>query len=141
MSAVAGVEYSRRHLHQPDRFTRGIQISGPSAIGNGGEAEWTITAAPGKAASHSPPNPAVFYTGALAKSPLAARLTAAGLPSSEFETYGVIGTTTVGITSWNSNDLIGLKLVGNQLVIADFTDSTGKDGNVTVAQIIYTFMQ
>lgn len=115
----------------------GIQITGPALIGSGGEAEWTITSAPSKTPGSSPPNPAVFYTGPLAGSPLAARLKKAGLTTTQY-VYGVIGTSNVDSGFWGSNGLFGLRLVGNELVVASFT-ADGVDHNVPVTQIIYTF--
>ena len=120
----------------PTLSYEGIQITGPTAIGNGGEAEWAITVGPGKNAGLSPPNPAVFYTGPLAKSPLAARLQKAGLTSTQYN-YGVIGASS---GTWPSNALFGLRLVGNQLAVALFTDSSGHDHKDPVTQIIYTFV-
>ncbi len=119
----------------PTSTQEGIRITGPTAIGNGGEAEWAITVGPGKIANISPPNPAVFYTGPLAKSPLEARLAKAGLTSTQYN-YGVIGTTS---GTWFSNALVGLRLIGNQLAVALFTDSSGTDHKDPVTQIIYTF--
>ncbi|HEY4044664.1 MAG TPA: hypothetical protein VGM32_22865 [Rhodopila sp.] len=114
----------------------GIQITGPTSIGSGGEAEWAITVASGKTPGLSPPNPAVFYSGPLATSPLEARLKKAGLTTTQYA-YGVIGTSNVGNYLWATNGLFGLILVGNQLVVASFTDQKG-DHNVPVTQIIYT---
>jgi hypothetical protein len=120
----------------------GIQIIGPTSIGNGGVGEWVIAPAPttvvrNEIAGDSPPNPAFFYTGPLAGSPLAARLRAAGLTSAQY-VYGIVGTSCCG--GFNTNDLFGLRLVGNELVVALFTDNSG-DHNIPVSQIIYTFLQ
>ncbi|MGH7113606.1 MAG: hypothetical protein ACREE9_03835 [Stellaceae bacterium] len=117
----------------------GIQITGPTSIGNGGEAEWTITPAPGTkiVPAESPPNPAVFYTGPLAGNPLAARLENAGLTSAQYA-YGEIGASSL-YGAWYPNGLIGLRLVGNELVVAAFTDSGEIDHNVPWTQIIYMF--
>jgi hypothetical protein len=117
----------------------GIQITGPSSIGSGGVGEWVITAVPGKSTYYSPPNPAFFYTGSLAASPLAARLEKAGLTSPQY-VYGIVGTSNSYIP-WQSNALFGLRLVGNELVVAAFTDGSNIDHNVPVTQIIYTFSQ
>jgi hypothetical protein len=80
----------------PTCSTCAIQIIGPTSIGDGGEGEWVIAPAPISAvpkefAGGSPPNPAVFYTGPLAGSPLEARLKKAGLTTTQY-VYGVIGT-------------------------------------------------
>jgi hypothetical protein len=120
----------------PDCSACGIQITGPTSIGNGGLGEWVITAATADAGS-SPPNPAFFYTGPLAGSPLEARLKKAGLTSAQY-VYGIVGTSNVNAYRWATNDLFGLRLVGNELVVAGFTDGNG-DHNIPVTQIIYTF--
>lgn len=115
----------------------GLRITGPSAIGHGGVAEWAITVAPGKTAGRSPPNPAFFYTGPLSGSPLAARVQRVGLASSQYS-FGVIGASQAPFPGFATNGLIGLRLIGNQLVIAAFSED-GRDHAEPVTEIVYTF--
>jgi hypothetical protein len=119
----------------------GIQVSGPAIIpGGGGLAQWSLTSAPGLACD--PPQPATFYTGPLANSPLAARVKAAGITGITATQYsfGVIGTPNCGNANWQNNGLIGLTNVGGNLVIASFTQA-GTDANTPYTQIIYVFLK
>lgn len=125
------------YVMTPTCPTCAIQIIGPTSIGDGGVGEWVITAVSGNTAALSPPNPAIFYTGSLAASPLEARLKKAGLTSAQY-VYAVLGTSNYASTNWTDNGLFGLRLVGNELVVTSFTDTNG-DHNVPVAQIIYMF--
>ncbi len=119
----------------------GLQVAGPSIIpGGGGLAQWSISSAPGLACS--PPQPATFYTGPLDKSPLAARVSAAGITGITASQYsfGVIGTPNCGNADWQNNGLIGLTNIGGNLVIASFTQS-GTDASTPYTQLTYVFLK
>jgi len=119
----------------------GLQVSGPAIIpGGGGLAQWSLTSAPGLGCD--PPQPATFYTGPLANSPLAARVKDAGITGITATQYsfGVIGTAGCGNANWQNNGLIGLSNVGGNLIIASFTQS-GKDAATPYTKIIYVFLK
>jgi hypothetical protein len=119
----------------------GIQVSGPSLVpGGGGLAQWSLTSAPGLGCD--PPQPATFYTGPLASSPLAGRVKDAGITGITATQYsfGLIGTAGCGNGNWQNNGLIGLTNVGGNLVIASFTQ-TGKDASSPYTQIIYVLQK
>ncbi len=107
-----------------------LVINGPASIGNG-VGKWTIVVAPGKANPCG--SPATFYTGNLARVPIAARLKAANITDTEYS-YGVLGFGAGGGCGGQfvSGNLIGVSQVGNQVQIALFTTATGRDQNVPV---------
>jgi len=119
----------------------GIQVTGPAPIGGGGEAQWTITAA--TALGCEPPQPATFYTGPLASSPLAARVKAAGINATLHSAFGVIGGTgsRCGDSNWDGSALFGLSTVGNQLLITSFTPSSGTDSKTPLETITFNFQE
>jgi hypothetical protein len=112
-----------------------ITVTGPG-VADGGGTVWNANAATG-ANPYTVPINASWYSGAIANSPYAARLKAAGLTSMLYS-YGVIGPQNGG--SWNNNDLIGVSQIGNTLTFCNFSGG-GKDQTMPVTQILYTLKQ
>ena len=112
-----------------------ITVSGPGAT-DGGATEWSLAASPG-ADNNTYPSQATWYVGALADSPLANRLKAAGITSTAWS-YGV-GGITFGTAYWASNSLLGFSQIGNQLTIVSFTYG-GTDHSTPVDSITYTLL-
>jgi hypothetical protein len=121
--------------------TLGIQVSGPTPIGSGGEAQWSITAAAGLACDFSVPS--TFYTGpslATANSTLAARVKAAGITATQYS-FGELdqdGCRNDG--NWYNGALIGVTTVGNQLQVSSFTHVT-TDSSSPVETVTLNFKQ
>jgi hypothetical protein len=111
----------------------GFEMTGAGQLPNG-VGKWIIRLATGINADCG--IPATIYTGPLNASPLAARLSAAKITSSEYS-YGVIdngGGGYCGALSWYPNYLIGVSQVGNQVEFALFTYS-GSDHNIAGARV------
>lgn len=115
---VAGVYY------RSDNSGYRLRVSGPGALGGGGEAKWNIDTV-----SYYPcGSPAVFYTGPLDQNPLYTRLKAAGITDTSYS-YGYILSGSV-CGGWNPDYLIGVRQQGDQLQVTLFTNpNTGKDGS------------
>lgn len=124
-SLMAGV-YGRS-----DDTRNQFQLSGPGALGNTGEAIWTMVTVAGSPCS----SPAVIYTGKLQQNPLYARLQAAGIKDTTYD-YGVISSGAACGEPWGQDYLIGLQQLGSQLVISSFT-SNGQDQSTPVARYVY----
>ncbi|HKD68563.1 MAG TPA: hypothetical protein VKB84_17095 [Candidatus Binataceae bacterium] len=119
--------------------TFGSQITGPAIIpGGGGEAQWSISAAAGL--NCVPPQPATFYTGPLADSPLAARVKKALITATQYS-FGVVDGASCGDANWRANGLIGVTAVGNQVMVSSFTNPSGVDTTAPVETIIYNFLK
>jgi hypothetical protein len=114
-----------------------ITVSGPGAT-TGGETEWSLAASPGSW-TYTYPASATWYVGPLNTSPLAPRLQAANITSTDYS-YGVVGSEPwIEDGTWYTNTLIGLSQTGSTLTIVSFTPySTGKDQNTPVDEITYT---
>jgi hypothetical protein len=114
-----------------------ITVGGPGET-SGGTTEWSLTAAPGSWADTYPES-ATWYVGPLASSPLASRLAAAKITSTDYS-YGTVGAQNWVINgTWYYDTLIGLSQIGNTLNILSFTNYyTGLDQNTPVDQITYT---
>jgi hypothetical protein len=112
-----------------------ITVSGPAEAPGGGT-EWSLTAAPGSWGYTYPEN-ATWYVGSLASSPLASRLAAAKITSTDYS-YGTVGAENWTINgTWYYGTLIGLSQVENTLTILSFTPYGGKDQNTSVDEITY----
>jgi hypothetical protein len=109
-----------------------IVVAGPSVLPGGGTA-WTISL-PNGSNGGTDPNSAVWYVEPIASNPLAARIQAAGITSTQWS-YG-LGSG----YGWAGNSLLGFMQVGNTLTIADFTQGNFpySDHSMPVAQITYT---
>jgi hypothetical protein len=115
----------------------GFEMTGPGQLPNG-VGKWIIRLATGINADCG--IPATIYTGPINAGPLAARLSAAKITSSEYS-YGVIdngGYGACGGLAWSQNYLIGVSQVGNQVEIALFTYN-GADHNIAGARVNYVF--
>jgi hypothetical protein len=112
-----------------------LNIDGPG-VTVGGATEWTLAGAPG-AFVYTYPESATWYVGAIASSPLAARLKAAGITSTAW-TYGV-GGGGYGGAYWYNDSLLGFSQVGKTITIVSFTHS-GADKAEPVDQITYTLV-
>ncbi len=111
-------------------------ITGPGVL-TGGNSEYTIIATYGCPAAQ----PGVFYSGPASSSPIAARVAAAGINTTQYR-VGVIGNESCNPGfSFVSNGLFGLSEVGDTLVVASFTDSSGKDYSMPVGQRNFIFQQ
>jgi hypothetical protein len=124
-----------------------VTVSGPG-VTNGGATTWSLGATTG-ADKCTYPSSATWYVGPVANSPVAARLTKAGITSTAWS-YGVAngpsfndpcGNNT-GFTNnlWTPGTLIGASQSGNAITIASFTNAGGYPGDQSapVAQITYT---
>jgi hypothetical protein len=115
-----------------------ITVSGPS-VGPGGITEWSLSAPTG-ADPCSYPSSAVWYAvPALANSPLAARLSKAGITSTAVQ-YGVGGSqcSTDGY-DWEQNTLLGFSQTsGTTLAISSYTYDGVTDYNTARDTITYT---
>lgn len=112
-----------------------VTVSGPG-VGDGGTATWSLSAAPGADAGTTPTS-ATWYVGPIANSPLAPRLSKAGITSTAWS-YGVAGP---GQRYWTHGDLIGVSQTGNAVTIANFTLGSQTDFNAPQDQITFTLVQ
>ena len=118
-----------------------VTVSGPG-VAPGGATEWSLAAAKG-AYPYTYPGSATWYAGQKATSPIAARLTKAGITSTAWS-YGIGGgcLCSYGNGGWYyANSLLGFSQTANTLTIVSFTDESGADHNQPVSQIIYTLVQ
>lgn len=109
-----------------------ITISGPG-LTIGGATEWTLTTPSGSWGGTYPAT-ATWYDGPLTSNPIYKRISAAGITSTAWS-YGVGGVAWFG--DWEYDSLLGFAQVGNSLTILSFTDGSGKDHNLPVAQVTY----
>ena len=111
-----------------------LQLSGPGALGNTGEAVWTMVTL------HYDPcgAPATVYAGKLQQNPLYARLQAAGIKDTTYS-YGVINSGAACGNPWDADYLIGVQQVGNQIIVSSFT-SAGQDQSTPVARYTYNLI-
>lgn len=109
-----------------------IVVSGPSPLPNGGTV-WTLSLPTGSS-TYTYPDTAVWYVEQIADSPLAARLSAAKITSSDYS-YGVGDSA----SQWCSNSLLGFKQVGNTLSISNFSNCV--DHPTPIDSITYTLEQ
>jgi hypothetical protein len=112
-----------------------VTVAGPG-ITIDGSTEWSLATSSG-ANGCTYPDSATWYVGPIANSPLAARLQAAGITSTDWS-YGVGDSPCGG--EWPANSLLGFSQIGNSLTIVNFTQS-GKDYPMPVDQIVYTLKQ
>ena len=117
-----------------------VSVTGPG-VGVNGSTQWLLSTSQG-AEQCTYPASAFWFTGAIADNPLASRLQAAGLTSTEFS-YGVAGGPCCdglsggGCLYFYNGALLGMTQVGNVLRVVSFSD-TGNDHNSPTAQIAYT---
>jgi hypothetical protein len=113
----------------------GFEMTGPGQLPNG-VGKWIIRPVTGLAGNDCG-IPATIYTGPLNASPLAARLSAAKITSTEYS-YGVLDSNTGACDGqyWGANYLIGVSQVGNQVEFALFTYNGG-DHNIAGARVNY----
>jgi hypothetical protein len=118
-----------------------IAVSGPG-VTNGGSTEWSLNSITG-ADSCTYPSSATWYVGPISTSPLATRLSAAGITSTAWS-YGVgagqCGNSGTVDGAWFGNTLIGVSQIGNTITIVSLT-LYGKDQAVPADQITYTLAQ
>ena len=130
--------FSAGHYVGPSTIYNGtmnINVSGPG-ITAGGATEWTLAAGTG-ANCNTYPGTATWYVGPLATSPLAARLSKAGITSTAWS-YGVASQgSCLQSYNWYTDTLIGVSQVGNAITIVSFTYDN-VDQNVPRDQITYT---
>ncbi len=128
----AGV-YSRSD-EGSDRF----RVSGPGALGGGGEAKWTIVTIN----DYPCGAPAEFYTGQLSQNPLYSRLQAAGIADTSYS-YGIINDgVPAGCGDWSPNFPLGVAQIGSQIEVSLFTNPrTGKDQSTPYERLLYNFVQ
>jgi hypothetical protein len=115
----------------------GITLAGPG-IGSG-VTSWSIATAPGYDYC-TIPGTAEFWVGSLTSSPIAARLKAAKITSTDWS-YGELGPVTcipgINGNNWQTNGLIGLSQVGNTVTVASFSVD-GVDYSQPVDELTYT---
>lgn len=120
-------------------------VSGPG-VSDGGASVWSLNATSSDPCTY--PSSATWYTGPIVSSPVAARLTKAGITSTAWS-YGVGGGPGYFVTCasgsgfskyfWGPGTLIGVSQSGNAITIASFTDAAaGVDRNAPVDQITFT---
>ena len=112
----------------------GFVLAGPG-IGVG-VSVWSVTLAATHGTGTTPSN-ATFWVGPIANSPIAARLKAANITSTNWS-YGVLSTQEFYLANWALGNLLGFIQVGNTVTVARFTNNTGIDVNVPVDQFSYT---
>jgi hypothetical protein len=120
-----------------------ITVAG-AGIAPGGATEWTLTTQ-SSADPCTYPSSATWYVGQFATSPLAGRLTKAGITAADYPDYswGVGGSqaSTICIGSqyydWQPNTLLAFSQVGGTITILSFTDN-GTDYSTSRDQITYT---
>lgn len=113
-----------------------ITVSGPG-IAPGGATEWSLASSASEKTNLTYPNSATWYVGPIASSPIAARLSKAGITSTAWY-YGVGGS--LDGEPWAANSLLGFSQVGKALTIVSFTDGTG-DHSLPVGQVTYILSQ
>jgi hypothetical protein len=112
-----------------------ITVSGPG-VTEAGTTAWSLASSPG-AWGYTYPNSATWYTGPIASNPLAARLQAAKITSTDYS-YGMVGSESwTEDGTWYTGTLIGVSQIGNTLTIVSFTTG-GKDYSTPVDSITYT---
>ena len=123
-------------------------VSGPG-IGPAGTTAWNIAKSGGSNLGCAYPATASWYTGPIASNPYAARITGAGITTTDYS-YGISGPISSicsGVESQEFNNasnvapLIGASQTGNSLTLVSFTDPTGKDHSVPVGQVTLTLSQ
>ena len=116
-----------------------LLVSGPSSIGKGGEAEWTLSPVQSGYGAYPCGSPGEFYTGPLSSNPFYARLKAAKITSTEYS-YGVVDSGTGCSSPFATGAIIGVSQVGDNLKIASFTNN-GKDQSTPVTSYVYGLAQ
>jgi len=121
-------------------------LSGPG-IGPAGTTAWSFAKSGGSNVGCAYPATATWYTGPISSNPYATRITGAGITTTDYS-YGIAGPISSlcsGVVSQEFNGpsngvapLIGAAQTGGSLTVVSFTDSTGKDHSVPVAQITFT---
>ena len=120
------------------------KLTGPG-IASAGTTAWTFSASGGTNEACAYPVTVTWYTGPIAHNPNAARIEKAGITSTDYS-YGVAGAVEAicyapgyyfGFYD-NVPALIGASQVGNSLSLVSFTDTTGKDHPLPVAEITFT---
>jgi hypothetical protein len=114
----------------------GIVITGPGV--DAGGSTYTVNPPAGNY-NLGPAYKSAFWAGPLANNPLIspARFEKAGITTAQGWSFGVNGP---GGGSWEQNDLIGFKQVGDTVLIGEFTNNNGTDQNTPVATFSYTFL-
>lgn len=115
-----------------------ITVTGP-AVTQGGATVWSLSAASG-ADGATYPSSATWYVGPLANSPLAGRVSKAGITSTmlSYGTASTQATSSPGYSYWgfNGSALIGVSQVGNTITFSSFTN--GSDYSTPQNQITFT---
>jgi hypothetical protein len=109
-----------------------ITASGPGVAG-GGTTVWSISSTTTVCGL---PSTAQWWTGPIANNPLAKRIEAAKITSTEFA-YGAVGTNGDCWPFYNQTDLIGVSQVGNTLTFTDFTNADHKDQSTPQGQAVF----
>jgi hypothetical protein len=112
-----------------------LTVSGPG-IAPGGATEWSLASAKG-AYVYTYPNSATWYVGPIASSPIAARVSKAGITSTTL--YYGIGGSQYG-EPWSPDALLGFSQNGKALTIFTYTDGNG-DHSQPVGQVTYMLSQ
>jgi len=110
-----------------------IVVSGPSVL-SGGATAWTLAGGPGSSSLTTPTTAVWYMEPTIASSPLASRITKAGIANSQLS-YGVSGAGGY----WCTDSLLGFSQVGNSLTISDY--SSCGDHSTPVDQRTYTLQQ
>jgi hypothetical protein len=116
----------------PDDPNELIAVSGPG-VTTGGATDWSLAPAIGGCIY---PYSVTWYVGPIISSPLYARITKAGIPTTGSNLFFGIGSANCGNPNWLTNSLIGLAQTGNQLTIESFSNN-GVDHNLPVDQRTY----
>jgi hypothetical protein len=116
-----------------------ITVSGPG-VAPGGATEWSLAASTG-ANPCTYPSSATWYVGPLSSNPWAARITKAGISTSDYQDYswGVGGSQdncTTTYYDWEPNTLMAFGQINGTLTILSFTAS-GSDYSTSRDQITY----
>jgi hypothetical protein len=110
-----------------------VAVSGPG-VGQVGTTAWSMSSKSTLVCGL--PSTAQWWTGPIADNPLAARIKAAKITSTNFA-YGLVGTN-ADCWPFVPADLIGVSQVANTLTIADFTNNLGADKSIPQAQAVFT---
>ena len=125
-------------------------LTGPG-IASGGTTAWSFSVNGGKNESCGVPTTATWYTGAISSNPYYPRIKAAGITTTDYGGFGIVGPAREVCYNSSNNELsyyfgtengraalIGAAQTGSSLTISSFTDTSGKDHSAAVDTITFT---
>lgn len=119
-----------------------VTVNGPG-VSTGGATAWSLTPSSG-ANCGTYPQSVTWYTGAIASSPLAARLKKAGI-TSNFYSYGIVGfSPSCGAGGspgyFESGAIVGVSQIEGSLTFVSFTPFDSPDSPIPVDEITYSLL-